>query len=307
MIRNGVTHPAVRAIVPPVCQFAEVPEVRRFRIAALALALLLPGGAQASGVDGVIAAAKGADVVILGEVHDNPEHHRNQAAIVAALRPAALVFEMIPQDAEDRVNELREEGAGTADIAAALNWSESGWPDFAYYAEILEAAPDARVFGAEQPRAEVRRAVMEGAAAVFGPDASTYGLDQPLPPEEKQRRVDEQAAAHCHKLPPELLPGMVEAQRLRDAEIADAALWARTMTGDGQVVVIAGSGHASRTRGVPSLIAVAAPELTVFALGQSESGQAGQGSDEDADFDAVLLAPPAPRNDPCAGISPGTP
>lgn len=301
--------------------------MRRVRNAALALALLLPGGVQASGVDGVIAAAKNADVIVLGEIHDNPEHHRNQAAIVAALKPAALVLEMIPQAAEDEVNELRAEGAAPQAIAGALDWSESGWPDFAYYAAILDAAPNARVFGAEQPRAEVRRAMVEGAAGVFGPDASTYGLDKPLPAEEQQGRVAELAAAHCDKLPPEMLPGMLEAQRLRDAEIADAALWARTMTGDGQVVVIAGSEHASRSHGVPALLKVAAPELKVFALGQSEIGQAEIGQSEagqsevgqpevgqsavdphDAeDFDAVLLAPSVPRADPCAGVEPAKP
>ena len=40
----------------------------------------------------------------------------------------------------------------------------------------------------------------------------------------------------------ELAQMRAEAQRLRDAEIADAALWARTRTGDGQVVVISDCG-----------------------------------------------------------------
>lgn len=276
--------------------------MRRVRSAALACALLLPGGVQATGVEGVIAAAKKADVVILGEVHDNPGHHANQVAIVAALQPAAIVFEMIPQEAEGRVNELRDQGADADAIAEALDWDESGWPDFAYYSAILDAAPEARIFGAEQPRAEVRRAMVEGAAGVFGPDASTYGLDQPLPAKEQDRRVAQQAAAHCDKLPQEMLPGMVEAQRLRDAEIADAALWARTRTGDGQVVVISGTGHASRSRGVPALIDVAAPHIDVFALGQAE-----EEPDDARDFDAVLVSPAVPRDDPCVSIATGAP
>ena len=196
--------------------------------------------------------------MVLGEIHDNPEHHRNQAEIVAALQPAALVFEMIPQADEDAVNALRAEGAGRGRRSPRRSTGPtSGWPDFAIYAAILEAAPAARVFGAGQPAADVRRAAVEGAAGVFGPDAAAYGLDLPLDPAEQARREAEQAAAHCDALPAELLPGMVEAQRFRDAGLADAALWARTMTGDGQVVVIAGSGHADKARGVPAALAVA--------------------------------------------------
>ncbi|MFO1142652.1 MAG: ChaN family lipoprotein [Amaricoccus sp.] len=262
----------------------------------LALSLVV-GAAEPVGIDDVIAAARRADIVILGEVHDNPAHHANQVAVVRALQPAALVFEMIPQAAEDEVNTLRDEGAGRDALAQALDWQRTGWPDFAFYAEILEAAPKARVFGAGQPVADVRRAMVEGAAGVFGPDANAYGLDRPLDPADQTTREADLAAAHCGKLPAASLSGMVEAQRFRDAGLADAALWARTMTGDGKVVVIAGSGHADRRRGAPSMLALAAPDVRVFSVGQLEPGD-----DGDDAFDALLLAPPPARGDPCAGL-----
>ncbi len=265
---------------------------------AAACALLLPAAAQSTSVTEVIAAARGADIIVLGEIHDNPTHHATQAQIVAALDPAALVFEMIPQTAEDEINALRDAGAGRDALAAALDWQNSGWPDFALYAPILEAAPHARVFGAEQPEADVQRAMVEGAAGVFGPDASAYGLDVPLPPAEQMAREALQARVHCGTLPRQMLPGMVEAQRLRDAGLADAALWARTMTGDGQVVVIAGSGHADQARGVPAALASAAPELKVLSVGQFEAPP-----DDPGDYDQILLAPAPARVDPCAGVA----
>lgn len=250
-------------------------------------------------LDTFVAAARDADIVVLGEVHDNPAHHRNQAAIVAALQPAALVFEMIPQAEEDAVNALREAGASRDEIAAELDWKASGWPEFGHYAAILEAAPAAQIFGAGQPLADVQRAAVEGAAGAFGPDAATYGLDEALDPGEQAKREAMQARAHCDALPRETLPGMVEAQRFRDAGLADAALWARTMTGDGQVVVITGSGHADRRRGMPALVAVAAPDLRVVSLGQLEQEPA-----EPEAFDAYLLAPPPGRDHPCAALLP---
>jgi uncharacterized iron-regulated protein len=265
------------------------------RASAMLCGLLVGASAEPTSVAQFVEAARGADIVILGEIHDNPTHHRNQADIVAALQPAALVLEMIPQAAEDDVNALRADGASREAIAAALDWDASGWPDFGYYAAILEAAPAARIFGAGQPLADVRRAMAEGAASVFGPDAAAYGLDRALPPAEQAAREAEQAAAHCDALAPERLPGMVEAQRFRDAGLADAALWARTMTG-GQVVVIAGSAHADRARGVPAAIAIADPEVRVLSLGQFEQApEAGR-------HDGYLLAPPPPRGDPCAPL-----
>jgi uncharacterized iron-regulated protein len=270
-----------------------------FRVSAGVGAFLLLASTEPTSVADFVAAARDADIVIVGEIHDNPEHHRNQAKVVAALQPAALVLEMIPQASEDEVNALREKGASRDEIAAALDWANSGWPNFAFYAEVLEAAPEARVFGAGQPAADVRRAMVEGAAGAFGPDAAAYGLDQPLSPEEQAKREAIQAAAHCDALAPEQLPGIVEAQRFRDAGLADAALWARTMTGDGQVVVIAGSAHADKEHGVPAALAIADPDLKVLALGQFE----GPPDDPDA-YDEYLLAPAPARSDPCAALHP---
>lgn len=257
--------------------------------------------AQSDAVDGFVARARDAQIVVLGEIHDNPEHHRIQADIVARLAPAALVLEMIPQADEDAVNALREEGAGRDEIAVALDWAGSGWPDFDYYAAILEAAPEAQIFGAGQPSEDVRRAMVEGAAKVFGADAATYGLDLPLDPEEQRAREALQAEAHCNALPADLLPGMVEAQRFRDAGLADSAIWARTMTGDGQVVVIAGSGHADTHRGIPAALAIAAPDISVLSLGQFERTPSNADS-----YDEVLLAPPPERDDPCEDLMPQT-
>lgn len=272
----------------------------RFGLRAMSVIIgyaLFSGQASGSTVPEFLDLAREADIVVLGEIHDNPAHHANQAEIVAALNPAALVFEMIPQAEEEKVNELRANGADKPAFEAALEWQRSGWPDFDYYWRILAAAPRAQVFGAEQPKADVRRAVIEGAAGVFGPDAASYGLDEPLPPAEQRLREAEQAEAHCNALPSEMLPGMVEAQRFRDAGLADATIWARTMTGGGQVVVITGSGHADRLRGMPALVRFAQPELSIVTLGQFESDP-----DNAGDYDALMLAPPPAREDPCANL-----
>jgi uncharacterized iron-regulated protein len=270
-------------------------------LGAFATAALLFAGAPAfpDPVAEFISAAESANIVIVGEIHDNPEHHRNQARIAEALQPAALVFEMIPQEKETLVNEMRAAGATRQELAEALQWADSGWPEFDFYADILEAVPSARVFGAGQPSADVRRAMVEGAAGPFGPDAAIYGLDKPLEPEEQAAREALQAEAHCDALAAELLPGMVEAQRFRDAGLADATLWARTMTGGGQIMVVTGNGHADLERGVPQALRFADPEVSMIVLGQLE---AEPDADAPPPFDFYVVTEAPERDDPCAAL-----
>jgi uncharacterized iron-regulated protein len=165
------------------------------------------------------------------------------------------------------------------------------------YAPLFTAAPAARIVGGALPRAEVRRAVTEGAAAVFGPDAGRFGLDRPLPAAEQAAREADQATAHCDALSEEMLPGMVAAQRLRDAALARAALEAWRRTG-GPVAVITGAGHADRERGIPAALAEAAPGLSVLSIGQFEAPPA-----DPPPFDLWLVTEPAEREDPCAAFA----
>ena len=151
------------------------------RLRHLVFLLLLPGVAGAApGVPDDLMRLPEADVVILGEVHDNPLHHIHQARAVAALRPAAVVYEMLtPAQAAAGAGIDMEDRAA---LAEAFGWSASGWPDFEMYHPILLAARDAAVVGGGLEREAVRRAMREGAAAVIGADAARFGLDLPLDP-----------------------------------------------------------------------------------------------------------------------------
>jgi len=235
-----------------------------------------------------------ADIYVLGEVHDNPEHHRVQAEAVSDIAPSALVFEMLtPEQAGKVTDELRDDAAA---LAKVLEWEASGWPDFAMYHPIFTAAPTAAIYGAGVPRDETRKAMKIGIPRAFGSDAERYGLAHDLDADQLADRLNLQMDAHCGALPLDLLPAMVDLQRLRDAVLARTALAALDETG-GPVVVITGNGHARRDWGVPSYIERVAPGVTVFALGQGEDGRTPDGG-----FDMVLDAPGVERDDPCAAF-----
>lgn len=231
-----------------------------------------------------------AQIVILGEVHDNPAHHVTQTEWVAQIAPKALVFEMLTKDQAARITPQNRTDA--AQLAQVLDWEASGWPDFSMYAPIFAAASNAGIFGAAVPRDQTRAAMAAGVATYFGPDAASFGLDSPLSPDEQSAREAFQMAAHCDALPPEMLPIMVDIQRLRDAQLARVALDALRQTG-GPVAVITGNGHARRDWGMVPYVLAAAPDVTVFSLGQSEAGLI------EGRFDRIVDAPAVDRPDPC--------
>ncbi len=237
-----------------------------------------------------------ADVVVIGEVHDNPHHHLNQALGVAALDPGAIVFEMLTPELAGRIG---AENRNAPDVLAeTLEWEERGWPDFSMYFPIFAAAPQAAIFGGGLPNEDVRRATTDGAAAVFGASAAIFELDQDYGDAVQQELQAEQQVAHCNALPPASLPGMVEAQRLRDAALARGTLAAvyesRARAASSPVVVITGNGHARSNLGVPSLLKMLPDGLTVVSVGQFEID-----APKNPNFDYWMVTEASDRPDPC--------
>ncbi len=234
-----------------------------------------------------------AQIVLLGEVHDNGVHHERQAAVLRGMDPAAVVFEMLTPV---QAGILADSTLSGKALAEALDWAGSGWPDFSFYEPVIEAARATRIFGMAVPRADLGAVFDVGAATAFGPDAARFGLDQPLPEDEQATREEAQFAAHCDALPREMLPGMVDAQRFRDAAFARSILQALEETG-GPVAVIAGNGHVRKDWGIPVYLSHAAPEVTVLSVGQIEDQDT---PPVDAPYDLWILSAPAERDDPCA-------
>ncbi|MCY3984827.1 MAG: ChaN family lipoprotein [Roseovarius sp.] len=260
-------------------------------------ALILAASASSGDVpDEVLAKMQASDVVIAGEIHDNPVHHERQAEISAALQPSAIAYEMLTPGQARRA--AAETGLGESRLRTALDWDGRGWPDFAMYFPIVAVAPEARIYGAQVPRDEARKAAISGVASAFGDESVLYGLDIPLPPEQQIKREALQMAAHCNAISGDMLPKMVDVQRLRDAALARAVIRALDDTG-GPVLVITGNGHARKDWGIPAVLERVRPGLTVFSLGQTETEHS---AEFEARYDHVLVAPPVERKDPCAAF-----
>ena len=192
--------------------------------------------------------------VLLGEKHDNPDHHRLQAWVVreliAAGRRPAVAFEMLRADQADAI--ARHLGTSPGDargLGDALDWRRSGWPAWAMYEPIADAALRARLplvaaNLSEATTAAVRR---NGATALDAGATARLGFDRPLPDDVRQRMSSDIKDGHCGQLPEHAVDSFVVVQRARDAHMAAAM---RESGADG-AILIAGAGHVRRDVGVP--------------------------------------------------------
>lgn len=240
------------------------------------------------------ASAAAQDVIVIGEIHDNPHHHAEQARQVAEIAPKAIVLEMLTAEQAARFDPalVGDEAA----LESALGWNASGWPDFSMYYPIFAAAPETRIYGAAVPREAARAAMNGDFEGLMQGDAAFYGLNTPLPPDEQMAREALQKAAHCNALPEEMLPDMVRIQRLRDAMLAKTTIEALETAG-APVVVITGNGHARKDWGMPAILRRVSPELGIFVVGQTEHGVRLEGG-----FDKTISADLVERGDPCAAF-----
>ena len=211
--------------------------------------------------------------VLLGERHDNPDHHRIQAALVRALlaagRRPAVAFEMFTaDDAGSIARHLAAAPRDAAGLAAAVDWKRSGWPDWAYYEPIAQAALDAGlpIVAANLAPATARALARGDRSALPAGLAARHALDQPLPDGGEAALARELHDAHCGHIPWERMDGMVLAQRARDATLADGMLAAAV---DG-AVLIAGTAHVRTDRGVPAYLRARAPGASIAAVAPLE-------------------------------------
>ena len=252
----------------------------------------------------------GARYVLLGEKHDNPDHHQIQAALVRALlaagRRPAVALEMLTADqAPAMARHLAASPHDAAGLAEAVNWKRSGWPDFALYQPIVEAALEAGVpVVAGNIGTAAIRAVARGEPGALPAELSArYGLDRPLAPAAQARLTAEIRDAHCGYLPASRVDAMVLAQRARDATLADSLVSRADADGG---VLIAGVGHVRADHGVPLYLAARAPGAPIVVVAPLEvRDEATRPEDYAAQFDGALpfdvvwFTPRMDYQDPC--------
>lgn len=271
-----------------------------------------------------------ADIVLLGELHDNPAHHARRGAWLATLaatpgRTPVVVAEQLTRGRRVDAAQLAAAGPTGAQAASdapgpspgpspallpaleAAGFDASGWAwplHQALFEPVLRAGLP--LWGGNLPRDQARRIAREGETA-WPADLAQLLRQAPLA-DAAQRTLDASLLdSHCGMLSAQRVPAMRSAQRARDASMAQALLAAHQQ-GARPAVLVAGNGHVRRDHGVAQLLAVLAPQLQVVSVGLGEL-PAAAGPDATAalaarlDTDLAWAAPPvAGRVDPCAAM-----
>ncbi len=244
---------------------------------------------------------RGNTIALLGEVHDNAElHHLRTAALRRALRAGwrpAVVMEQFDIDRQADLDRARSERPRDPSHLIARAGATRGW-DWRHYEPVLELVleHDLPLRAGNLPRSLASRLVRETPQAVLGAErAAGLGLDRASDAAWQAAQEQEIDRGHCGALPPTLLPGMARGQLARDAVMAQQLL-GHAARG---AVLLAGNGHVRRDLGVPRWLPAAANTLVVGYVETDEAQPVASPR-----FDAVALAAPAQRDDPCATFKP---
>jgi uncharacterized iron-regulated protein len=275
-------------------------------------------GARFISMDALATAVGAARFALLGERHDNADHHQFQAWLLRRMlesgRRPAVAFEMLSTDqAPQLASHLAASPRDAAGLGDAVGWKRSGWPEWRLYQPIAEAALAAGVpiIAANLPTATAR-AVARGDLSALDPAlVRRHALDRAATDDVQAAMEAEIRDAHCGALPNTLAPGMVTAQRARDAEMAE-----RLVAGarDG-AVLIAGAGHVRTDRGIPRYVAALAPGASVVSVALVEVADEAKTPAEYATrfgttglpFDYVWFTARADNVDHCARLRPSAP
>jgi uncharacterized iron-regulated protein len=196
-------------------------------------------------------------------------------------------------------------------LAQAVNWERSGWPAWAMYQPIAEAAlhVELPIVATNLSQTTVRALGQSGKTALDAALAARLGLDRPLAADVQMAMAEEIRDAHCGYASEPRVEAMIIVQRARDAQMAESLATAGQQHG---AVLIAGAGHVRRDYGVPLYLARKAPDASVTSLAFLEVSQdkldpsateyATRFRRQTLPFDYVWFTPRVDDQDPCAAF-----
>jgi uncharacterized iron-regulated protein len=261
---------------------------------------------------GISVGIRWADIVIIGEQHDDEVAHGVQEAVVAETLAAwpgsAVSMEMLERD-EQPIVDAYLAGSITedefVDRTGSRDWASTGtW--HLYYQPVVDAARHAHapVIAANAPREYVRRARTEGYAALEQLPADERALfSVPLrdPPASYRARFKALMSGDgAHAVDEAKVDEILLSQRLWDATMADSVVRALDAAPyGGKVVHLVGQFHSEHDGGLVSEIQARAPFAKVLTI-TVQRGEAFALRSEDTDKADVVVygmrTPPAWRN-----------
>lgn len=229
--------------------------------------------------------------VLVGEQHDNPDHHALElwlARALAARRPSgSVLMEMINPNQQSRVAAAQVAAARDempTDLLGALAW-QPGW-DWSLYGPLVTwlVKQPAPLLSANLDRGEIMRIYAEQ-PQLKGVRSTTDAVRNSL--------LEDIRESHCGLLPENQLPAMLAVQQQRDRRMAE-----RLKAAPEPALMIAGGFHARRDLGVPLHLEDLGAGQGMQVLMLAEVGK----TVAPVQADYVWYTPALPPTDYCAAL-----
>jgi uncharacterized iron-regulated protein len=222
-------------------------------------------------IESVLQQARLTRYVLLGEVHDNPDHHLIQAGIIDALaddrhRPS-VVFEMVPRRLAKEIGRYDlATDPQLDDFAVRLEWESRGWYSWNIYRPVAQAAAKKHLtmVPGNLNRTVTRSISRDGLATLTDLERRNLALTAALPGAARDALIRDLRDSHCDLMPDTAFPSMVDVQRAKEGSMADAMIRTGYKFG---AILIAGNGHVRKDRGVPFALRHLLPGTRIVSLG----------------------------------------
>lgn len=257
-------------------------------------------------VDELFARMEGASYLLLGEKHDNPDHHTLQLRTLDHVLKTGSVstvsFEMMSSEQQPLLRDLSPSRQSSLEqINEYLQWDNDGW-DWDYYGPLLRSAIQA---GVSINAANISNEEMMQVYAAPTPVEIEGVLDEQTM-EALEKDIDE---SHCGMLPESQFPSMVRVQQARDYAMAGSLAASSEQK---LQVLIAGNYHIRRDLGVPNYLLNKQPNLQENQIVSLAFMEVDEASDEPAEYlqqfgsvkayDYIWFTPAVSNEDYCASL-----
>lgn len=231
------------------------------------------------------------DVILLGELHDNPAHHQARADLILSFHhpKLSIVAEHLPAGHEVMWSNSLLKSLESAGFDAK-GWM---WP---IHEPLFRAVQKQNLplIGGNISNTLTSDLFKRGEEAIPAPLLKTY-KDSPLVEVSRNKLDQELKDSHCGQLPDTYLPAMRLIQRMKDSSFA------QLLTDHTPSLLIAGDGHVRKDYGVPQIMALSAPNLKVLSIGFIEEDDWTPESQHQLidRYDVVWITKNTERSDPC--------
>ncbi|MEJ2723908.1 MAG: ChaN family lipoprotein [Deltaproteobacteria bacterium] len=195
------------------------------------------------------------DLIFLGEVHDNPEHHLIQVQILQALvdccGPLAVAMECFQASDQTEVDRYLKAEITEEEFLRGVDWAESWGYDYDLYRPLLLLAKGhgIPVLAINAPQEIVRRVAREGLANLNPDERSRLPKHIDLQNEAHRAYVRKAYKQKAHRELPDF-EYFYEAQCVWEETMAHN-IAAYVKDHEGKVVGLAGNGHIVNKFGIP--------------------------------------------------------